>query len=317
MNIILCLVYAKGEISLARSDLSGRSFEYCVVMSLSSALEKAFPNRVSNTERAIVTQERHKILLEKISSTKRINYEKAAGAIAEWLMENKFGGSVEGVVIDQIPNSNGVRGDVTDIRMNINRASGDSILNLSLKHIHKDIKHPRLTRVPYWIDVVDPEKSKDYRSAYDKIWDDFMIKANELVPDSEKFKQLRDVDKDFVNRNLYYPFYNLVKNFLEENIEENEQVNSLFRFQVGIYSFIKIINMNGNIEIRDFSEIPSPTRVEFEYENGGYLFLHFDNDWSISMRLHTASSNISSRSIKFAVQAINLDKVVPPTHIQC
>lgn len=317
MNAILCLAHTKGEISLARSDLSGRSFEYCVVISLSSALEKAFPNRVISTERAIVTQGRHKTLLENISPAKRINYEKAAGAIAEWLMENKFGGSVEGVVIDQIPNSNGVRGDVTDIRITINRASGDSILNLSLKHIHKDIKHPRLTRVPYWIDVEDTDESKDYRSTYDEIWDDFMIKSNELVPNSEKFKQLRDVDKYFVNRNLYYPFYDLVKSFLENNIEKDEQVNSLFRFLVGIYSFIQIINMNGNIEIRDFSEISSPTGVEFEYENGGYLFLHFDNDWSISMRLHTASSNISSKSIKFAVQVIDLDKFVPPIHIQC
>ena len=65
---------------------------------------------------------------------------------------------------------------------------------------------------------------------------------------------------------------------------------------------------------KDFSDIPKPNSVEIEYQGGGYLYLQFDNGWRLSGRLHTATEWLKP-SIKFDIQPVNLDSVVPPIYI--
>jgi hypothetical protein len=65
---------------------------------------------------------------------------------------------------------------------------------------------------------------------------------------------------------------------------------------------------------RDQKRTPKPNSVKVEYREGGYLYFLFDNGWKLSGRLHTASEWLI-KSIKFDIQPINLDEVVPASYI--
>ena len=86
----------------------------------------------------------------------------------------------------------------------------------------------------------------------------------------------------------------------------------MFEFMVGRVDYIKFVDRDGIIEVRDFSRIPSPKSVKIEYRK--YLYFKFDNGWIISGRLHTATEWLK-KSIKFDLQPVNLDSLVPPTPI--
>jgi hypothetical protein len=79
---------------------------------------------------------------------------------------------------------------------------------------------------------------------------------------------------------------------------------------VGRFNYIKFIDHNGKVEIRDCSNIPSPSSVKIGYTEKGYLQFSFDNGWILSGRLHTATQWLKE-SIKFDMQPTNLDSVVP------
>ena len=194
--------------------------------------------------------------------------------------------------------------------------SGNKVatLNISLKHSHEALKHPRLTRVPNWIGLESTKEARKYLQNYKDIWASFFKKGKELLPSATKFSELKSVDTHIIEEKLYKPLYQLVGNFLEKNIVNETQTKHLFEFMVGRFNFIKFVDYDGQIEIRDFSNIPKPSSIKFGYNEKGYLQFTFDNGWILSGRLHTATQWLKE-SIKFDMQPENLDAVIPAIHL--
>ncbi len=220
-----------------------------------------------------------------------------------------------GVQVDRLSDVEGVGGDVTDVRVEFFSEGNAIPVNISLKHMHTALKHPRLTRVPQWIGKVDPRKAREYEVNYEGIWSSFFKKCNEILPAAQRFREVKAVEPDSIEKHLYKPLYALVRDFLSENTNSPTQVVELFDFLVGKYEYIKFINHDDKIEIRDFSNIPKPQTVKITYSGTGYLQFNFSNGWKLSGRLHTASKWLSKKPIKFDVQPRNLDELVPAIYI--
>ena len=319
------------------SDALGRAFEFCVTEAILSECQKLFPNKVSLTSRAKEMQQRDQERFNAIGYLDRMRLQASGEKIAKWIVENKLRRvdgmkservgqptsclseetvleGVEKIEIDRIPDIEGVRGDVTDIRIRIFSKGGVATVNISIKHRHGAFKHPRLTRVPEWIGLNGTKAAAEYLRAYEEIWKNFFNKCKMLSPHAKRFRELKDIDANFVEVNLYRPLYKLVANFIQSNAKSPVQAQQLFSFLVGKYDYIKFIDQDYKIEIRDFSRTPKPNSVKVEYREGGYLYFLFDNRWKLSGRLHTASEWLI-KSIKFDIQPINLDEVVPASYI--
>jgi hypothetical protein len=301
------------------SDRYGRAFEYCIANAIFLISEKLCPGKVKLTSRAENMQLTGQTQFRALDSGQRKHFEGSGRKISEWLANNKLKDfkptEIRAVEIDRIPDIAGVKGDVTDIRIRLSLLEKNpEIVNISLKHRHEALKHPRLTRIPEWIGLAKTRAEQQYLKNYDYIWVSFFQKGKKLAPNAERFRDLKAIDPAFIEENLYEPLYNLVADFLKKNIKSPSQVQEMFDFLVGKFSYIKFVDQNGKIEVRDFSNIPKTSTVTIEYKKGGYLHLQFNNGWIISGRLHTATEWLK-KSIKFDIQPNNLDSALPAIYI--
>lgn len=320
------------------SDRSGRGFEFSVTKSILSELERLYPARVKVTSRAIESQRHGREQFESLNTEQKKQFEKSGKKIVEWLQENRLrkigemkfekprgtlltflakeptSDKITQVELDRIPDIAGVRGDVTDIRIKLLSKEGVATVNVSLKHRHDALKHPRLTRVPEWVGCANTREAKQYLRNYENIWATFFQKGKELAPNARRFRELKAVDMNFVEEKLYKPLYSLVASFLQQNITSTSQVRKMFDFIVGRFDFVKFVDHDSKIEVRDFSNITQPDSVKIEYDHSGYLYLQFDNGWRLSGRLHTATEWLKP-SIKFDIQPVNLDSVLPANYL--
>lgn len=281
------------------SNTLGRAFEYALCQKIVS-----YFTNITLTDRAIFEQGKDKNYYDSLSSVEKIKYDIATNRIcSEWLNSKILASKT--YTLDRLPDSAGVNGDVTDIRLE----TSDSIVNISLKHNHNALKHPRLTRVPKWIDIDSDSK---YASDYNNIWNSFLSKANNLSSTATLFSELIDIDNEFVFNNLYDPLCNLVSNYLSQNIKTSSQVESLFKFMVGKYNFYKIIDTRDYILIQDFIDLKIPTNVKINKIDKSYIQMIFNNGVILTLRLHTASSRISTKSVKFDVRGSfdNIDSII-------
>jgi len=295
------------------SDRQGRALEYILTEILCTQL-KLICNKTNFTPQATRRQLDDKHNYDALDSTLKNHYNKCSDIVIKWLIKEKIKlKAIAEILIDKQSDQAGIDSDVTDLKILLNNKNEAQNINISLKHRHLALKHPRLTRVPNWILVDDKGIVNGYKGHYLKIWNDFIFAAKKQFPDAIAFCDVKNNSEEFINDNLYAPLCSLVKGFLETNISTAGQVEHLFQFLVGKYSFLKIIVFNDRVDIVDFSDIASPSSVEIALRNKSYLWLSFDNGWVIAMRLHTASTNISSKSVKFDVQCPNLDSLLPKT----
>lgn len=277
------------------SNSYGRSFEYI----LCNVIQQKWVSHINFTPRAEYEQQKDISLYNELPLDMKESYRASANKIYDWLLprlQTLFGSNI--ILLDRLPDLAGVQGDVTDIRFSANQ----SVVNISLKHNHNALKHPRLTRVPNWINA-SSQNTQIYKNTYDDIWKRIIIDAERHVPGIKLFNELNNISKDYINQNIYHPLCELVRIFLTTAITGSSQVNDMFKFLVGNNDFIKIIDYPNEIIVSDFAGIPAPTSVEITHPQDSYLKMKFDNGWILSLRLHTASSRLHTKSIKFDVRA--------------
>ncbi|WP_215634780.1 HaeIII family restriction endonuclease [Clostridium baratii] len=271
------------------SNTLGRAFEYALCQKIDSKFDN-----ITLTDRAVAEQSKDKRYYDALNSDEKSKYDISTNRIcSEWLNLKLISSNM--YTLDRLPDSAGVNGDVTDIRLE----APNAIVNISLKHNHNALKHPRLTRVPKWIDINTDSK---YASDYKNIWDSFLSKANTLSSTATLFNELIAIEANFVFDNLYNPLCKLVSNYLTENIKTSSQVESLFKFMVGKYDFYKIIDNPDCVLIQDFIDLKMPKNVKIEQTDKSYIKMTFNNGVILNLRLHTASSRISTKSVKFDVR---------------
>ena len=266
------------------SNRNGRALEYKVSLALA-----AIPN-FSLTSRALADNQRDAPKFAELPTLLQARYTTGSQKIAEWAQQQIQGN----VSIDRLADE---AHDVTDIRLSSNQVE----LNLSVKHNHKALKHPR----PYsFAQACGYEKGTaqdlEHRSAMDIIGKSFRAKAaNKSL--------FRDCD-DVVKKSLYLDVCNVCATSLQSWVLVDENVaNNLFSFIVntGFYKIIVETKPSLEVSIEDYSNMPAPSMVT-TIANENRLILKFDNGWEINNRIHTASSKISAAgsqlSLKFDSQ---------------
>ncbi|WP_394899136.1 HaeIII family restriction endonuclease [Clostridium paraputrificum] len=281
------------------SNTLGRAFEYA----LCSKIASSFSN-ISLTDRAIAEQEKDIHYYNSLNHEEKVKYDISTTKICNSWLISKLNSRML-YTLDRLPDSAGVNGDVTDIRIE----NTNTIINISLKHNHNALKHPRLTRVPTWIGI---NSDPSYSQAYARVWSNFHTLARNLSPDSTLFSELIAINPNFIFDNLYNPLCSLVASYLDENINNSNQVELLFKFMVGRYNFYKIIDRRDYLLIQDFIDLEMPTDVEINHIAKSYIEMIFNNGVVLTLRLHTASSRMSTNSVKFDVRGCfdDIDSII-------
>ncbi len=283
------------------SDRNGRAFEYVIV-------DHIFKSHIGNrlTKRALRDQERDGIKKQELPSKLLIFFDVGAQAICDWLKTTY--NNIFPCEIDRLPDSEAQKGDVTDIRI---IRTGYPNINLSIKNNHHALKHQRPPSLMQQVGISKKSiEDLSYRQDLQNIFNEFYSHVNSVCSSAIKFKELDIIQPGFINNNLYTPVCSLVASNLSKQFDDPQKCSIFFSFLVGNIDFIKIVLSNNELNITNFSAIskPSQCKVEHDPANGSYIFLHFNNGWSISMRLHTASSRMGqlggTPSTKFDTQAI-------------
>ena len=284
------------------SDKQGRALEYVIVEEITKKMPQ---NKGRLTRSARIDQDREKAKFEACSFELQKNYKKFPEIVFEWL-KNNFQIDLHSITIDRLSDTHGKKGDVTDIRIYIN----EKVINLSIKHKHKALKHQRPPTTAVRCGF-PPKSIQDniFRKQYEDITDIFLEQARDMFPEATKFNEIKKIQNDFINKNLYLPVCNHVADFINSHCKAPRNVIELFTFLVGKTNFYKIIDFRDEIHIYKFYEIKLPESVKAETYQDSYVILYFSNGWVISMRLHTAAS-ILGKSLKFDTQPVNLEEMI-------
>lgn len=284
------------------SDQTGRAFEYAIVKCLAERYGATL------TTRAIQDQVRDKVKFDTLDAGHSRDFLHAAETLARVLTAQPF--AIGAARVDRLPDDDAKDGDVTDIR--VTTANG-RILNLSIKNNSHAFKHQRPPSLMQQLGF--PKKSYpdlSYRSSLSSIFSDFYSAGKKLCPSATLFSELKDLDCNFINKELYCPVCMLVAKTLQQYLSNDKICTTFFQFLVGVKDYIKIVLQNGVLEFTDFSRIASPLSCKVEFSSimdPSYIYLTFSNQWKISLRLHTASSSLPGRgqtpSLKFDTQPIS------------
>lgn len=279
------------------SNLYGRALEYAIVAEL---IQQLPPNQIELTQRALQDQQRDCQNYLSLSASMQQNYQRCAENIFDWLNLN-FAILTQPILIDRLPDHASRQGDVTDIRI----TTRSQQINLSVKHNHKALKHQRPASTAQHCGYTKgSQEDTQFRIDYQHI-------TNSFVATAQGFNNFRDLSEGVVLTNLYIPMCELVARFINNFCYLQLNASHLFTFLVGRIDFYKVIfhEQQGVVIIEAFNNLPPVTSV-IARNNQNYVNLQFSNAWAISMRLHTASSQIQSNpSLKFDTQPVNI--IVP------
>ncbi len=276
------------------SNDNGRGMEYLYVELLCKELG------FIPSQRTVRYQERDCGKFQELPVYLKDEFKRGGQCFIEWVRKKFLTHKVNKLIVDRLSDGDGVKGDVTDIRLLMD----DICVNISLKHNHAAFKHQRPSNLPCQCGFEKKDQEALlYKQEYTEICKQFIQDAKFVLPGNNLFKTLKDNNPEYINKKLYSPICNIVAKFINENVK-GDKVNTLFRFLVGNLSFYKVISYSSYLEILQYSELSVPRNVSATVHNDSYVLLEFDNQWAFDMRLHTASSRIDRNvSLKFDSQA--------------
>jgi len=297
----------------------GRALEYAVSITIAEHARRQGIT-VSYSVRAASDNKRDAVNFALLVSSRQEDFLLCGAVFCGWLDKRGYLKHAITLEIDRLPDSAGVGGDVTDFTLRIAYLRGKTrFYRFSLKNTHNALKHPRLTRFPKDCGVTSPGIVAKYKKEHDKIWLDFFAKIKSLCPNATLVKHVKAVSPSFVEDNLYVPFNKLIMAFLNGNVNNPINARILFTFLVtSSTDYIGIKNEKHQVLIKHFNGIslPSGLKVSRKPNNKTTFFVEFDNGWTLSFRLHTASSHLYTktgkkhRSVKYDVQSVDLDKAI-------
>jgi len=273
------------------SNLNGRSLEYLLVKLISDNN----PN-ITISESTMNAQNRDEANISKLNSELKTSMESSCLKIYDWIISELE----ELTEVIRFTDHQGTLGNPTDIKV----ISNSRDLNISLKHNNDAVKHQRPSATAQQFGY-QKRSSEDllFRTKYESILDDFYDICIESYPEAKKYNEVTDLTYDF----LYKPMNDLVVSFINEFGNKPNNRNHYFKFIFGDENIFRVIANGGQVNIvpnvpsTDIISI-SAERYSLEDETNdmkNYIKIIFNDEFFIIQRLHTASSLIESRSLKY------------------
>tara|TARA_Y100001960_G_scaffold2716_1_gene2951 strand:+ start:203 stop:1060 length:858 start_codon:yes stop_codon:yes gene_type:complete len=269
------------------SDRNGRALEYILCVELDK-----LPN-YNLTPQAQRLNARDKDKFLSLPHNLQTDYISATPSICNWI--NNYFSNTNNASVDRL---NDTPDDPSDVII----TDANKKLSISLKHNHEALKHPR----PYsFAQACGYQKGTNE----DLYYRNFMTSATNnfrtMIKNKTRFNQCPSTAID----KLYLDVCLACKQSIDFwKTTDNNLPSHLFKFLVGngFYKVIVETTKNCvNVKAQDFLTIPIPTSVNTKV-NANRLILEFNNGWILNLRIHTASSEISTApnqlSLKFDAQ---------------
>jgi hypothetical protein len=224
------------------------------------------------------------------------------------------------------PDEKGIHGDVRDVialRILLKSKKIGWEIGISCKHNHQAVKHQRISpKIDIGTQWLKSSSDTDY--------------FNEITPVFTRINSLRRSGtkawNEVMNKDttIYKPLLNAIKNQIERLDKSKGQVicSNFLAYLIGRNDFYKVVlerkkavsiqgfNFNGSLNQQADKHAPKhkvpvsklPTRIykiEFKDNSNNTLHIIMDEGWSVSMRIHNASTKIEN-SLKLDVQLIGV-----------
>lgn len=233
---------------------------------------------------------------------------------------NLHNNDFEKLILSLSDDARGQEGDVRDVVI----SSGNLWeIGISCKNNHKAVKHPRLSgKLDFGNVWLGRPVSSNYWSKIHPIFD--RLRTIKAVSPSTKWADIGDVHSD-----VYYPILDAFMSELKEIYQSDKELISqkLIRYLIGNLDFYKFINLKNQVDIQainfnktlntassiqapdqKLSKVRLPSKLvnmEFKKDSKSTLFAYFDEGWTISFRIHSASSRVEP-SLKFDINLVGI-----------
>lgn len=302
----------------SNSSIKGKAYEYACIVALETAISAFRKVEIIKNESFKIAKSRYeKCISDKEKSEMLASAKSGIKAIIE--MEPKITeDNKDKVVISIQPDNVATKlGDIRDIL--IIRREPVWEIGISVKHNHAALKHSRLSaKLDFGKIWIDSPCSKKYFSEIKPVFE----RLTELKSKKVKWNSLAEKETS-----IYMPLLDAFRSELQRiNIDNKDTTKNIIKYLIGSNGkdYYKLIHNNNHtttiIPFNLFNTLNSstnnvhpsiiiptielPTRIiDFSYKPNSKttLILTLDNGWSVSFRIHNASS-IVEPSLKFDIQ---------------
>ena len=303
--------------STINSTIKGKAYEYACVLSLRELISAVRKIEILENESLRIAEQRYCQITDK-ERAEMLRSSKAG--IQEIIkMEPRITEDCDDILTVLLqPDSIAQKsGDVRDVL--IIRRSKEWEIGISIKHNHSALKHSRLSaKINFGNDWLGVSCSKEYFDEITPIFDKLKI----LKSLGEKWSQIPDK-----STSVYMPILSAFKREFERLDQDNEDITeNLIRYLLGSngrdyyklthnknrtatiipFNLYGTLNTSSKIKKPDIiiPGVKLPTRIielAFMGRSQNTLILTMNNGWSISFRIHNAST-IVEPSLKFDIK---------------
>ncbi len=304
---------------------TGKSFEYSLLVQFEEKLKnKTKIEVVRNSSFEIA-----KGCFENVTASEQSEYLLSASFAVNFLMdiEPRLSHDIDKndiLQLEILSDDRGKSGDVRDVLAI--RLLQKWEIGVSAKNNHHAVKHSRLSSSidfgEKWLGV---KSSKNYFDTITPIFD----KLESIRKESSAKKKWSELGDH--HSSVYLPILNAFMKELKKLDKENPKkvASNLVSYLVGNKDFYKVIksknvveiqayNINGtlNLAFKDIEpkyktpRVPLPTEIldiDFKKDSNTTVIVTMDNDWTLSFRIHNASSRVES-SLKFDINLLKSPK---------
>lgn len=312
-------------ITKSKQMTTGKSFEYALLVQFEEKLK-------DKTNLEVIENSAFKIAkgcFENVNSNEKSEYLLTASFAVNFLMDieprlSNDIGKDDILQLEILSDNHGESGDVRDVLAI--RLLQKWVIGVSAKNNHHAVKHSRLSaNIDFGEKWLGVKTSKEYFDTVTPIFNN-LEKIRKESGAKKKWSELGDY-----HSTIYVP---ILKAFIKElkNLYKKDSAkvaSNLVAYLVGNKDFYKVIkgkncveiqayNINGTLNL-PFKEIlpkcktpkvPLPTEIvdiDFKTDSETTAIVTMDNDWTLSFRIHNASSKVES-SLKFDINLLKSPK---------
>ena len=312
---------------MATQTKNGKAFEYAILKEFEEKLQKITKVNVIEND-AFKTAKKHFISFENNIQSQLLLYASFAVNFLIDIEPRLSNGIDENDILELeiLTDDKGQAGDVRDVV--IIRSIQKWEIGISAKNNHKAVKHSRLSnKIDFGEKWIGIKCSKAYFNEINPIFD----YLEELRKKSNKTKTWKSLG-DYHNI-IYVPILEAFKKELLRIYKTNPKVvaSKFIEYLIGTKDFYKVIKTKNNIEIQAYNihgtlnldfgnikpkfktpQIKLPTKIlniNFKEDSNTTLIVQLNNSWSLSFRIHNASSRIEP-SLKFDINLLETPKTI-------
>lgn len=300
----------------SNSSIYGKAYEYACILALIDIVRSVREIEIEENDSVSIARNRFNSVDETMQSEMMLSAKAGIAAIIDMEPRIEEDGKDKLAVTLQPDTAATRNGDIRDVL--IIRRSIEWEIGISVKHNHSALKHSRISpHIDFGREWMGVPCSPKYFENINKVFDELAIAKNR----NKRWSELASKEDE-----VYVPLLNA---FMEEfnTLQESNNVTSkLVEYLIGSNGkdYYKLIhhnnhtttvmpfNLYGTLNLSSNSQrpriiVPSielPDRIiELAFKEGSKttIVLTMNKGWSISMRLHNASSRVEL-SLKFDIQ---------------